>query len=138
MFRPSDVAPVPIVTRAAALRTFTVRSFAKFIERSCSAIVHPALGFRKNEGCDDENKDPCSGLLSADAFDAAPSTETPRCVCQDHGLQPQSGNTEQPGACGPLVLRHHRRGSAMRRAFGRKAADRRPDAAEGLLLCIGQ
>jgi hypothetical protein len=30
------------------------------------------------------------------------------------------------------------RGPAMRSAFRRKAADRRPDAAAGLLLCIGQ
>src|SRR3981189_1107822 len=64
---------VPIMTRAAALRTFTVRGFAKFIRTFLQCDSSLCAGpSKKNEGCDYGNEDPCSGLLSADAFDAAP------------------------------------------------------------------
>src|SRR3979409_285510 len=93
--------PVPIVTRPAALRTFTVRSFANFIRTFLQCDSSPcARSPKKNEGCDYENKDPFSGLLSANALDAAPCTETPRCVCQDHRPEPRAGNTAYPQARG--------------------------------------
>src|ERR1700676_2550542 len=95
-------------------------------------------GILETKGCGHESEKPCSRLLSADTFGAAPRAKTPGCICYNYALSSRPGDSQWLGASWPLVLRDHWRGPAMHDPFGWPPTNRRSDAAEGLLPYLGQ
>src|ERR1700730_2949867 len=95
-------------------------------------------GILETKGCGHESEKPCSRLLSADTFDAAPWFESPRSNCRDYALPSRTGNSQLLGSCGPLVLCYCWRGSALHNPFRRPATDPRFDATAGRCLRLRQ
>src|SRR3979490_1084898 len=61
----------------------------------CTTVPSSAPeGILETKGCGHESEKPCSRLLSADTFGAAPWAEAPRSSCRDYALPSRSGNSQ--------------------------------------------
>jgi len=79
--------------RQISLNVLAERSFI-FPVSSFETVPSKPKQSKANKGCEYEYKDPCGGLLSADTLGTTACAETARYVCQDHGLQSWSGNSQ--------------------------------------------